>query len=199
MKKSIFILITFYICINSLGQDVFISEDSIFESQVNKWYFSNIIYVDSSISKQILFQKTRQWFSESFVSAKAVIDNADKEEGVIFGKSQIILNDLDGYVSFNIEIRCKDGRVKYILSNFYHKDAWILSALGSRATGLGSGQISFGPLTQVESPYGYGKSGRNRDKFWPSVKNKTKFEIYSLIQGFTQSLKKTSIDEKDNW
>jgi len=70
-------------------QEMFVSSDTAFEQQSEKWVFSNVIIVDSTIKKNQLYSKVKQWFSESFVSSKNVIDNADKDEGVIYGHAVI--------------------------------------------------------------------------------------------------------------
>ncbi len=187
----------------SYCQKMFISSDAVFEQQSEKWVFSNVIIVDSTIKKNQLYSKVKQWFSESFVSSKNVIDNADKDEGVIYGHAVINTdNSTYGYVNFNIEIRCKDGRVKYTLRDFTHKDGLAVNAFGESMPGWGTFDI--GPLAQKELPeyIDYSNTGRGkngREKLWNEVKNISKISAYNLIQSLKSNLRKESIKEKDSW
>ena len=200
MKKLIIFFVPLLFSLNSFCQDTFISSDTAFERQATNWYFSEVIFVDSTISKDVLYQKARQWFSESFVSANAVIDNADKEEGVIFGKGLIPLSkDIDGRVVFTIEIRCKNGKVKYVINNFKHENACIMNSLGGCATGAWGGILNYGSLTQPEAPYSYGKSGRKAEKFWSSVKNQSKKAMFSMVESIKTTMNKNTIKSKDSW
>jgi hypothetical protein len=200
MKKIITSLLIILISLSAFCQQMFISSDTAFERQCYDWNFSNVIFVDSAITKEVLFQKSRQWFAESFISAEAVIDNEDKAEGVIYGKGKIAMDkNGDGYVAFRIEIRCKNGKIKYIINDFTHKNACLLSAGGSCATGSWSKILDYGPLTQDEAPFNYAKSGRNKEKFWIYVKSKSKINAYNIVTSLKTKLNKTTIQEKDNW
>jgi len=181
----------------------FISNDSTFNKQCESFVFTNVIYVDSSISKDFLYQKVKQWFSEAFVSSKNVIDNADKDEGVIFGHATITFNNSTyGYVNFNIEVRCKNGKAKYLINSFMHKDACCVNAYGY-CPNL-SNQYSIGSLSQNELPeyLSYNKTGRSksgRDKMWQSIKDESKATVYNLIQSLKKSLDKDAMKAKDSW
>lgn len=207
MKKLLFLVICVLLISSISFSQAFISNDTTFERQSENWVFTNVIFVDSTISKDKLFQKAKQWFSETFVSSKNVIDNADKDEGVIYGHATIALtNSLYGFVNFNIEIRCKNGKVKYLIKDFMHKDAYIVNALGTNSDYYGRvfSTYSIGSLTQKEFPeyLGYNKTGRSkkgRDEMWTKIKNNSKITAYNLIQSLKSNLSKESIKEKDRW
>ncbi len=183
----------------------FISNDSTFNRQCESFIFTNVIYVDSTISKDQLFQKTKQWFSEAFVSSKNVIDNADKDEGVIFGHAIVSFNNSTfGYVSYNIEVRCKNGRVKYRISDFMHKDACVVNVYGYCPNSSSSYIYSIGTLSQKELPeyLTLNKTGRSksgREKMWHTIKDESKSTAYNLIQSLKQALNKDTIKAKDSW
>lgn len=200
MKKLILLFMPMlFISFNLMCQDMYVSPDTVFERQSISWNFTGVIKVDSTISKEALFQKSRQWFSESFVSAKGVIDNEDKAEGVIYGKGRIkMAKDVDGDVKFTVEIRCKNGKIKYTLSNFYHEGACIINAYGTCATGV-LHDINLGPLTQSEITYSYAVTGRKKEKFWNSIRSQTKKTTYNIIVSLNESLKKEVINDKDSW
>jgi hypothetical protein len=208
MKKVIlFLLCVLFFHSILFSQDAFISKDTLFERQSDTWVFTEVFIVDSTFTKEKLFQQAKQWFSEAFVSSKNVIDNADKEEGVIFGHVTIVFkNSTYGYVNFNIEVRCKNGRVKYLLNNFMHKDAYQVNAYGNNSDNYGRvfPQYSIGSLSQKEFPesLGYSETGRSksgREKMWNSIKNQSKINAYNLIQSLKSNLSKQSIKEKDSW
>ena len=185
-------------------QEVFVNSDAAFERQSEQWVFTNVITVDSLLTKEQLFQKVKQWFSESFVSSKNVIDNADKDEGVIYGHAIIMItaNSTYGHIDFNIEVRCKDGKVKCVLRDFMHREGQVVNAYGEHRVGFGTFDI--GSLAQKEVPewLGYnqtGRSKRGRDKLWNEVKNTSKISAFNLIQSLKSNLKKESIKEKDSW
>lgn len=184
-------------------QEVFVSSDAAFEQQSKKWIFTNIIVVDSTIKKDQLYSKAKQWFSEAFVSSKNVIDNADKDEGVIYGHAVITTdNSTYGYVNFNIEIRCKDGKVKCVLRDFTHKGGLVVNAYGYATAA--SGTFDIGSLAQREFPksIGFNETGRTkrgREKLWNELKNTSKISAYNLIQSLKSNLRKESIKEKDSW
>ena len=89
----------------------------------------NIINLDSTYTKDILFNNIQIWFSRVFVSSKAVLDVQDKESGILAGNGSLkfkpkgIANECyAGYIEFSINFIIKDGRFKYILRDFYHND-----------------------------------------------------------------------------
>ena len=206
MKKLLLILVCFQLfSFVSYCQDLFVSHDTTFERQTDIWIFTNIILVDSTINKDQLYQHLKQWFSESFVSSKNVIDNADKDEGIIYGHAIISMsNSTYGYVAFNIEVRCKKGKVRYRLTDFNHKDACIVNVYGYCPNQYPSYQYSIGSLAQKEFPgnLGYNQTGRSkkgRDEMWINIKNTAKVNAFNLIQSLKLNLNKESIKEKESW
>lgn len=204
MKKIYCSVLFILTSIISYGQQTFISPDTSFETQSHAWRFTGVIYIDSAITKDKLFQKSKQWFSETFISSKNVIDNADKDEGVIYGHATITMNNSTyGYVCFNIEIRCKDGKVKYLLNDFVHKDGQIVNAFGGIPI-YGGGTFNIGSLVQKAVPerIGYNQTGRGeagREKLWNDVKTTSKITAYNLIQSLKSNISVQTIKEKDTW
>ena len=181
------------------AQETFITEDSQFELQCQTWNFTDVIYVDSTLTKDQLFMLARQWFSESFVSSKSVLDNIDKDAGVLYGKGVIDVPGSDnGIVSFNIEVRCKDGRVKYNINNFMHSGALRLTLFGMRPTAGPVIYDDFGSLTQNERSLGYGVTGRRKDQ-WDEWRNYCKQRTYYLIQNLKNGMDAKVLNAKDDW
>jgi len=190
-----------FICVMLKGQDVFFSPDTAFERQSATFEFTSIILVDSSFTKDLLYQKVRQWFAETYNSSKNVIDNADKDEGVIYGKGIFEMTEkIMGYVEYNISVRCKKGKVKYLFTNFNQRDALQVNTFGYSTPQ--SKTYNMGPLSQTECPVPWATSGMGngrRDKVWMNIKFKTKENTYNLIQDLKAYLKKSTTNESDSW
>mgnify|MGYP000420393192 CR=1 FL=1 len=77
---------------------------------------SSVVEV-SGLSQQELFDKTRQWFSQYFVSGKSVVDYENRELGTIIGNGvSEIGRDPFGMITYsihyNIKIETKDGKFR---------------------------------------------------------------------------------------
>jgi len=190
-----------FICTILKGQDTFFSPDTAFERQSAIFEFSSIILVDSSFTKDLLYQKVRQWFAEAYNSSKNVIDNADKDEGVIYGKGVFSMKDkILGFVEYNISVKCKKGKVKYLFTNFIQRDALQVNTFGYSTPQ--SATYNMGPLSQTECPVPWSTSGMSnsrRDKVWMKIKFQTKEYTYNLIQNLKAYLKKSTTRENDSW
>ena len=122
---------------------------------------------------------------------------------MIYGHAVITTNnETYGYVNFNIEVRCKDARVKYILRDFTHKGGMTVNTYGDSAPGWGT--FNIGSLTQNEIPesIGFIETGRTkkgREMLWNAIKSKSQITAYNLVQSLKSSLQEKSLKEKDNW
>lgn len=89
--------------------------------------YTDVVNVDTSISKQELYSRAREWFAKAYNSSQSVIQMDDKENGKIVGKAltQVYHKSLgsnypSGHINYTISIYLKDGRYKYEVTNFYH-------------------------------------------------------------------------------
>lgn len=72
-----------------------------------------------------LYSKAREWFASTYNSAQNVIQMDSKED--IIGKAlmQVYYKGFPyGYIHYTISIYFKDGKYKYVVSNFYHEDEY---------------------------------------------------------------------------
>lgn len=158
--------------------------------------FTDVVKVDSTIKKDELFNRARIWFSQTFNNSKAVLDIQDKEAGQLIGNGTIKTLGKNnsyvynyGYVSFSIKVLVKDGRYKYIFSDFYHK---------SDETNV----IAYGFLTNAkECPYDIrclmcGKNMNNKN--WNSIVEYTTGMIDGLILSLDDIMSKPA-ETKDDW
>jgi hypothetical protein len=86
--------------------------------------YTGLIKVDS-IDKNALYGRAKKWFIDNYKSAKDVIQLDDKENGEITGKGNFKINYYarDARISHTISILVKDGRCKYIITDFSYSDS----------------------------------------------------------------------------
>ena len=78
-------------------------------------------------SQKALYNKSRQWFSEYFVSGKSVVDYEDAQAGTIIGNGFAkIGSDPFGIIQYNINysirVDTKDGRLKVTTNVIKHSN-----------------------------------------------------------------------------
>jgi hypothetical protein len=123
MQKILFIIPIVLITSSVRGQILPI------DSITHQITYSGIVVVDSS-SADLLFDRAKEWFVHSFNSANDVVQMEDKERKKIIGKgkfdvvtsymSSLSTNSL-GYVKFSVEIQAKEGRYRYVITDFWHE------------------------------------------------------------------------------
>lgn len=87
--------------------------------------FTEVIQLDSSFSKDLLYRNAKLFFTNEFKSAKDVLQYDDRAEGKVIGKGNLQQEDFQmtflvmftqtRIVNFTLEIFCKDGKYKYRL------------------------------------------------------------------------------------
>jgi hypothetical protein len=86
-----------------------------------------------SCKKDQIYSLTKLFIAENWVSSKKVIENDDKEFGLILLKGKIVKNVffmLGEYVyvySYNVTFRMQDGKYKIKIDNVYCEDAFMTS------------------------------------------------------------------------
>lgn len=74
-------------------------------------------------TKDQLFSASKSWIAETFVSAKSVIDDADKDSGRIIAKGRIKHPCVKGFacggklIGFTLRIDTKDGKLRTTFTN----------------------------------------------------------------------------------
>lgn len=183
--KKIVMLFMMLICVIGLkSQDI---DSTFFEK-------NEIVNVDS-ISKNLLYFTAQSWFAEYFKNSKSVIEISDKEQGKIFGKGSFKISNSHGFVKFNITILVKDGKYKYILSDFTSVDVPYVSAMGHTP---GNTYYDLGSLTQVLPKMNYMFSSHNK-KCWKEIKTETNNDIIDLISNLKNYMSKGNIKQKETW
>ena len=146
--------------------------------------YSEVIQLDS-INKITFYQRARSWTNDAFKNIKNVIQIDDKETGEIAGKGTfdaiITWNALGKRtatttVNFKFQILVKDGRYKYIFTDFTEK-----------------GFYGYLLTSAKENPYttkGVGK--KNLDMIWVSLKESTENTMTILINSLKNTMKSKS-------
>lgn len=146
--------------------------------------YTAVVEVPNS-SKDALFIRARQWFNETFKSAKDVIQISDKETGELAGKGIMKVrvkykymgerNDLY-YSDFTCNVWVKDNKYKYEVGHF--------SLTHDR------GEYKLGLLTSSEKcPEKWPMvSQKNMDKMYASAKVGVQAEASALIESLKKAM-----------
>ena len=94
----------------------------------NQYEYSEIIQMDSSHTKDILYRNAKLFFAYISKSSKDVLQYDERNEGKIIGKvtfqvkdhQNVLLSSFDEVrtTTFTLEISCKDGRYRYRMFGF---------------------------------------------------------------------------------
>jgi len=98
-----------------------------------KIVFEGVVKTDSTLTKQEIYSRAREWLVNSFVSGKAVLQLDDKAEGKIMGDGRtkftyvrdpgaVLVAMQEFKYQFTIKIEVRDGRYKYQVYNFLIDD-----------------------------------------------------------------------------
>ena len=167
-------------------------------SQTDKWEFTEVVQVDSAITKDLLYNAARDWFAITFKSSKSVLEIEDKEQGKLFGKGKFQMNKkVHGYVDFTILIQVKAGRYKYTLSDFVQTDA-IGSNSFHGVPPNGGTHFDMGSLNQ-DKPDVNAWVTLCGSKCWKDIKEQTTKELIVLVQSLKDRMSKASIEQNENW
>lgn len=88
---------------------------------------TNFIEVQD-MDQKVLFNKTRQWFSEYFVSGESVIDYEDKEAGTIIGNGIADVGSeafgiIQHGIHFTLRVDTKDGKLRVLTKIIKHTNS----------------------------------------------------------------------------
>jgi hypothetical protein len=153
--------------------------------------FEKIIYIDSTTSKEILFERLNSRLIELVGSqdkySKSVVQ-ADKDLGVIKYKQGLnyhineFMNSANGEVFFDVNVYFKKGRYKIVIDNIVHK-----------------APISLGLMTQ-DKDYPHEKKDwlKYRKRKWVEIKEWLNSEIPKMIVLIEKSIDKP-LEMESKW
>ncbi|RKT01046.1 DUF4468 domain-containing protein [Chryseobacterium defluvii] len=158
--------------------------------------FEEVIKVDSTITKDELFNRARNWIGKSFNDEKYVIATEDRNNGELSGNGKMFYNPsklffgssaVQGDVDFKISIFVKNGRYKYKFYAFRH----------SGTTVMGNPAISYGMITEsneVPRP----SRGQPNKVAWKNIKEQISIKVNKLIDGLKESMN-TKYEGNKDW
>lgn len=150
-------------------------------------------------SKDQLYTDTKLFISDYWKSSKDVIQNDDREGGVVTIKGIIkveqkinFTGSATFYFNFSITYLFKDGKYKVILDNVNcQNDVWFMGNINKTIKPL--------PISDV-NPVGYefraGKGELKEDKYREAMSN-LKTQLQSIMDDYNTYIKKPSI--KSGW
>lgn len=181
MKKILFVSII----------SIFISQMAIAQDSLIK--FEKIVNLDSTYSKDDIYSKARQWISDNFKDANAVITIEDKERGELSGNanirilpsSKIFTNVEKQIVKFKCSILIKEGKYKCSFYSFDHEC-------------LDYYEYSLGLLSSSEKfPYKNAKGmyGKILNHNWVEAKAQVNSNIELLYNSLEKAMREKSKNE----
>lgn len=89
--------------------------------------YTEVVNVNNTEAK-VLYSKAKLWIAQNYKDATKIIKLDDSENHNLLAKplmrfrSGIFMGGAgrEGWISYDLEIACKDGRYKYTFSNFVH-------------------------------------------------------------------------------
>ena len=157
MKVSIFyysyMTITFLMFNSLLAQKNNYEKPNLpIDMETNTIAYTEVVVLDTTLKKDELYSRAREWFAKTYKSANSVIQMDDKAEGKIVGRASIPItyNNIGiiapgGSISYNISVYVKDGKYKYEFENFQHQgDGNKIPSYGSCTKMLNTTDKNFG-------------------------------------------------------
>lgn len=155
------------------------------DSSSGKITYSEVVMLKDSISKDELFSRAKISLAYLFKDSKSVIQNEDKESGIIIGKGtmSVIYRSAGtvfdaGYIHYTLTIAMKQSKYKYVITDFYHD-------------GTGSKLPSGGAMENPKPKMWYQKQ-------WDNAKSKMDSDIRNLIEALKTKMNNPT-PKNDNW
>jgi len=151
-----------------------------------EFQFEEVVKLDSTVTKDELFNRARSWFGKTYNNEKYVIATEDRSTGEISGNGSMNYNTrklyfgvgaVIGDVDYKINIYVKDGRYKYVFHSFRHTGSYV----------GGSSPISYGMLTKDSEVPKPSRGGAN-SKAWNDIREQTEIKIKKTIEGLKSSM-----------
>ena len=158
--------------------------------------FEEVIKLDSSVSKEELYNRARGWAMANYSSKNNVIFIDDKSTGEISGSGMFDYRTkvkymgyscVEGPIKYNFNIYVKDGRYKYVFTSFDHK--------GSSGNLCRAGD--FGRMTISNEAPSIGK-GIAFYAAWEDVKEKINANVKTIISSLETAMNK-KYEGGDDW
>lgn len=179
--KIALVLLTFISALSIKAQDKVLFEDGNCEYEK--------VYTLDSVSADDLYSRVKKAIAILFVSSQDVtqLDDKDKKQLIIkAGKGAYSPNPFNkdgGFIRYMVDIQCRDGRFKVVISQATHEAFKTFKSSG-------------GPLCN-EKPGGM--SGYITKKHWEKIKSTFYADAILLAKDIYDEVKKTGAASKEDW
>lgn len=150
--------------------------------------------VETTGTQSDIYSRTKLFVAETWKSAKDVIQNDDKEAGIILlkakSKQNIVFSLVDHvyYFSYTVKLYQKEGKARIVIEDVVCTDVFV------------EGGYSW-PLLPVSDTYpdkGLKTTGMN-EKNYLTIMASLKAELQSIVDKFKVDIAKTSEVESEDW
>ncbi|OON68852.1 DUF4468 domain-containing protein [Hymenobacter sp. CRA2] len=162
------------------GQEKAATEAFPIDANTQHYTYQGVVEVPG-VNKDELYTRAYEWMAKTYRSANAVIQMHDKEAGRLVGKGATIVPTertltmiAPGFVRHTLTLYIKDGRYKYVLTDFEYVPATLAA---------GNAQGKGGPLEQ-DNPAGV--SGG--EKRWTFIRQETRRDAFTLTSGLMDAM-----------
>ena len=167
-----------------------------FDTTTGKITYTEVVRVDSSLTKSELYSRASGWLAEISRSTKGKLRWADRNNGKIicnalmqaYCKNGWGANEECGNIRYTISIFLKDGRYKYEITDFYH-------------TGQTAGATTipdYGPCEKMINTADKA-GGISMQKTYNQILNDMDNNIRKLIGDLKSVMAKKPTPKKDDW
>jgi hypothetical protein len=179
--KKILLVAGFFLCFTAGAQSL--KNPLPIDSVTHKVTYQGVVEVPG-VSKAELYSRAREWFANTFGSAKAVLEMDDKEAGKLIGNTngtylqRFMGSDVATVVWRHVNVQVKDGRFKYVFSDF--------------ATGVDKTQAEARPVELAIVPASFDKAGNPKPymaSMFAGIQQTAESQVTSLRAAMTKPVK----------
>lgn len=150
--------------------------------------FEDVVKVDSTVTKDELFNRARTWIGKTYNNEKFVIATEDRNNGELSGNG--VMNYIPGRmffgrdvvkgeINYKISIYVKDGRYKYVFHSFRHT---------GQSIGMNK-PINYGIITGSADAPKPSRGGAS-NVAWKDIKEVSEFKIKKTIESLKEAMNK---------
>lgn len=160
-----------------------------------EFQFEDVVKVDSTISKDELFNRARTLIGKTYNNEKFVIATEDRNNGELSGNGIMLYHPgriffgrdvVKGEVNYKINIYVKDGKYKYVFHSFRHTGSNV---------GMNS-PINYGMITSSTVAPKPSRGGASNTA-WKDIKEESEFNIKKIIESLKEAMNKKYEASKD--
>lgn len=167
------------------------SQDLPIDPETNKISYSEVIEIEG-VTKDELYKRAKSWFVTGTGASKLSLELEDEETGKLSGKVNASVSSKNppagmfevGVITNTVTLLVKDGRYKYIFTDFIHESGGLDKV------------ISSGPLEQKKTTAKAITGNMPTQYQWNQIKKETDKRILSQVESLKKALgsKSTEMD-----